>query len=131
MIDSIVSQRIKGTPQGSPLYPLLSNIVLNKLDDELERQGHKFVRYADNCNIYVRNQKSGERVMESISSFIESKLKLLVSREKSQICEVRQTKFLRYTIQNNESLTITKKSIELLKEKVLTITKRNRGVNIE
>ena len=79
MIDGIVSQRIEETPQGSPLSPLLSNIVLNELDDELERQGHKFVRYADDCNIYVRSQKAGERVMESISSFIESKFKLLVS----------------------------------------------------
>ena len=131
MIDGIVGQRIEGTPQGSPLSPLLSNIVLNELDDELERRGHKFVRYADDCNIYVRSQEAGERVMESISNFIESKLKLLVNREKSQVCEVRQTKFLGHTIQNDASLTIAKKSIERFKEKVRTITKRNRGVNIE
>ena len=131
MIDGIVSQRIEGTPQGSPLSPLLSNIVLNELDNELERRGHKFVRYADDCNIYVRSQEAGERVMESISNFIESKLKLLVNREKSQVCEVRQTKFLGHTIQNDGSLTIAKKSIERFKEKVRTITKRNRGVNIE
>jgi len=131
MIDGIVSQRIEGTPQGSPLSPLLSNIVLDELDNELERRGHKFVRYADDCNIYVRSQKAGERVMESISSFIESKLKLLVNREKSQVCEVSQTKFLGHTIQNDGSLSIAKKSIERFKEKVRTITKRNRGVSLE
>lgn len=131
MLDGIVSQRIEGTPQGSPLSPLLSNIVLNELDNELERRGHKFVRYADDCNIYVRSQEAGERVMESISSFIESKLKLLVNREKSQVCEVRQTKFLGHTIQNDGNLIIAKKSIERFKEKVRTITKRNRGISLE
>lgn len=131
MIDGIVSQRIEGTPQGSPLSPLLSNIVLNELDKELERRGHKFVRYADDCNIYVRSQEAGERVMESISSFIESKLKLLVNREKSQVCEVRQPKFLGHTIQNDGNLIIAKKSIERFKEKVRTITKRNRGISLE
>ncbi len=131
MIDGIVSQRIEGTPQGSPLSPLLSNIVLDELDNELQRRGHKFVRYADDCNIYVRSQEAGERVMESISNFIESKLKLLVNREKSQVCEVSQTKFLGHTIQNDGNLSIAKKSIERFKEKVRTITKRNRGVSLE
>lgn len=88
MTGGIVSQRIEGTPQGSPLSPLLSNIVLDELDKELEKRGHKFVRYADDCNIYVRSQMAGERVMESVSNFIESKLKLLVNRDKSQVCEV-------------------------------------------
>ena len=131
MIDGIVSQRIEGTPQGSTLSPLLSNIVLDELDNELERRGHKFVRYADDCNIYVRSQEAGERVMESISNFIESKLKLLVNRDKSQVCAVNQTKFLGHTIQRNGSLTIAKKSIERFKEKVRKITKRNRGVGLE
>ena len=131
MIDGIVSQRIEGTPQGSPLSPLLSNIVLDELDKELENRGHKFVRYADDCNIYVRSQEAGERVMESISNFIESKLKLLVNRDKSQVCAVNQTKFLGHTIQRNGSLTIAKKSIERFKEKVRKITKRNRGVGLE
>lgn len=131
MIDGIVSQRIEGTPQGSPLSPLLSNIVLDELDKELENRGHKFVRYADDCNIYVRSQVAGDRVMESISNFIESKLKLLVNRDKSQVCGVNQTKFLGHTIQKNGSLTISKKSIERFKEKVCLITKRNRGVSLE
>ena len=131
MIDDIESLRIEGTPQGSPLSPLLSNIVLDELDNELERRGHKFVRYADDCNIYVRSQEAGERVMESISNFIESKLKLLVNRDKSQVCQVSQTKFLGHTIQKDGSLSIAKKSIERFKEKVRTITKRNRGVSLE
>jgi group II intron reverse transcriptase/maturase len=131
MIDGIVSQRTEGTPQGSPLSPLLSNIVLDELDKELEKRGHKFVRYADDCNIYVRSQEAGERVMESVSNFIESKLKLLVNKDKSQVCEVNQTKFLGYTIQKDGSLSIAKKSIDRFKEKVRSITKRNRGIKFE
>jgi len=94
MVDGIVSQRTEGTPQGSPLSPLLSNIVLDELDKELERRGHKFVRYADDCNIYVRSQTAGDRVMESISTFIESTLKLHVNKDKSHVCKVNQSKFL-------------------------------------
>ena len=131
MVDGIVSQRTEGTPQGSPLSPLLSNIVLDEFDKELERRGHKFVRYADDCNIYVRSQVAGERVMESVSNFIESKLKLLVNKDKSQVCEVNQTKFLGYTIQKDGSLSIAKKSIDRFKEKVRSITKRNRGIKFE
>lgn len=131
MVDGLLSQRIEGTPQGSPLSPLLSNIVLDELDKELERRGHKFVRYADDCNIYVRSQVAGERVLESISNFIEGKLKLIVNKDKSQVCEVNQTKFLGYTIQKDGNLSIAKKSIDRLKEKVRHITKRNRGIKFE
>ena len=131
MVDGVVSQRTEGTPQGSPLSPLLSNIVLDELDKELERRGHKFVRFADDCNIYVRSQTAGERVMESLTGFIGSKLKLIVNREKSQVCEVNQTKFLGYTIQKDGNLSIAKKSIDRFKEKVRRITKRNRGVKFE
>jgi len=131
MPDGLVSQRTEGTPQGSPLSPLLSNIVLDELDKELEKRGHKFVRYADDSNIYVCRQAAGERVMELISTFIESKLKLLVNRDKSQVCEVNQTKLLGHTIQKSEILTIAKKSVERFKEKVRHITKRNRGVSLE
>lgn len=131
LIDGVVSQRTEGTPQGSPLSPLLSNIVLDELDEELERRGHKFVRYADDCNIYVRSQEAGERVMESVSNFIENKLKLLVNREKSQVCEVQDTKFLGYTIQKDGSLSIAKKSVDRFKEKIRSITKRNRGIKFE
>lgn len=131
LVDDIVSQRTEDTPQGSPLSPLLSNIVLDELDEELKRRGHKFVRYADDCNIYVRSQAAGERVMESISNFIERKLKLLVNGDKSQVCEVNQTKFLGYTIRKDGGLNIAKKSIDRFKEKVRGITKRNRGVKFK
>jgi RNA-directed DNA polymerase len=127
MTDGVMSQRTKGTPQGSPLSPLLSNIVLDELDKELEGRGHKFVRYADDCNIFVRSQAAGERVMQSISNFIEGKLKLIVNKTKSKVCYSNQTKFLGYTVQNGGYLTIANNSLERLKEKVRKITKRNRG----
>jgi len=101
LIDGVMSQRTEGTPQGSPLSPLLSNIVLDELDKELESRGHKFVRYADDCNIFVRSQAAGERVIQSVSGFIENKLKLIVNKDKSKVCLSDQTKFLGYTI--NES----------------------------
>lgn len=127
MADGVVSQRDEGTPQGSPLSPLLSNIVLDELDKELEGRGHKFVRFADDCNIFVRSQMAGERVMQSISNFIEGKLKLKVNKEKSKVCQSNQTKFLGYTVQKSGILTIARKSLDRLKEKIRTITKRNRG----
>jgi len=127
MIDGAVSQRTEGTPQGSPLSPLLSNIVLDELDKELESRGHKFVRYADDCNIFVRSQMAGERVMQSISNFIENKLKLKVNTEKSQVCWSNQTKFLGYTIQRDGNLSIAAGSLERMKDKIRKITKRNRG----
>ena len=131
MIGGFVSQRTEGTPQGSPLSPLLSNIVLDEMDKELESRGHKFVRYADDCNIFVQSQAAGERVMQSISNFIEGKLKLIVNQDKSQVCFVNQTKYLGYTIQNTGSLSIAIKSLDKLKAKVRKITKRNRGVKFE
>ena len=131
MTDGLLSQRTEGTPQGSPLSPLLSNIVLDELDKELERREHKFVRYADDCNIFVRSQKAGERVMQSISNFIEGKLKLRVNKEKSKVCQSHQTKFLGYTVQTDGTLTIAAKSLKRLKEKVRKITKRNRGRSFE
>ena len=79
----------EGTPQGGPLSPLLSNIVLDELDQELERRGHRFVRYADDCNIYVRSQRAGERVMKSVSEFITRKLKLKVNEQKSAVARPR------------------------------------------
>jgi group II intron reverse transcriptase/maturase len=131
MTDGTISQRTEGTPQGSPLSPLLSNIVLDELDKELERRGHKFVRYADDCNIFVRSQEAGERVMQSISNFIEGKLKLIVNKEKSKVCQVNQTKFLGYTVQPDGTLTVARQSLDRLKEKVRKITKRNRGRSFE
>src|SRR5689334_22107645 len=85
MENGLVSPSVEGTPQGGPLSPLLSNLVLDELDRELERRGHRFVRYADDCNIYVRSERAGQRVMESITNFIETKLKLKVNSEKSAV----------------------------------------------
>ena len=85
MINGIVTTSEEGTPQGGPLSPLLSNIVLDELDKELEERGHKFVRYADDCNIYVKTKKAGNRVMNSVTSFIEGKLKLKVNLNKSAV----------------------------------------------
>ena len=131
MTDGVVSQRTEGTPQGSPLSPLLSNIVLDELDKKLEERGHKFVRYADDCNIFVRSQTAGERVMQSISDSIEGKLKLQINQEKSQVCPSNQTKFLGYTIRWDGTLSIANKSLERIKDKVRKITKRNRGRSFE
>lgn len=131
MTDGVVSQRTEGTPQGSPLSPLLSNIVLDELDKELEGRGHKFVRYADDCNIFVRSQAAGKRVMQSISDFIEGKLKLWINQEKSQVCPSNQTKFLGYTIQWDGNLSIAAKSFERIKDKIRKITIRNRGRSLE
>ncbi|UKJ05998.1 group II intron reverse transcriptase/maturase [Solitalea lacus] len=127
LVDGVIGVRTSGTPQGSPLSPILSNIVLDELDKELERRGHKFVRYADDCNIFVRSQAASERVFGSISNFIESTLKLKINREKSKVCPVNQSKFLGYTIQDDGRLTIAKQSKENLKAKIRKITKRNRG----
>ena len=101
------------------------------MDKELERRGHTFVRYADDCNIFVRSQEAGERVMQSISNFIADKLKLKVNADKSKVCRVGKSKFLGYTIRGNGTLSIAPKSIERLKSKVRKITRRNRGVKFE
>jgi RNA-directed DNA polymerase len=128
MLGGIASQRIEGTPQGSPLSPLLSNIVLDELDKELEKRGHKFCRYADDCNIYVRSQKAGERVMETIGRFIEEKLKLKINRKKSKVSTSNQTKFLGYRVQLNGRLVVSPQNISRFKDKIRIITRRNRGV---
>lgn len=127
----LISQRTEGTPQGSPLSPLLSNIVLDELDKELEKRGHQFCRYADDCNIYVRTRKSGERVMESIGKFIEERLKLKINRQKSKVVPSGETKFLGYRIVKDGILTISPVNINRLKDKVRKITTRNRGVSLK
>jgi RNA-directed DNA polymerase len=131
MEDGLCEQRVAGAPQGGPLSPLLSNIVLDELDRELERRGHSFCRYADDCNIYVKSKKAGERVMESIVKFIEKKLKLKVNRSKSGVGHCSDVKFLGYTIMSGGGVRVADKSIDRFKEKVRAITKRNRGVKLE
>jgi len=131
MEGGLVEQRVAGTPQGGPLSPLLSNIVLDELDKELENRGHKFCRYADDCNIYVNSKKAGERVMESIIKFIERKLKLKVNHAKSGVRHCSEVKFLGYTLLPEGGIRVADKSIARLKDKVREITKRNRGVSFE
>jgi group II intron reverse transcriptase/maturase len=131
MEGGVLEQRTAGTPQGGPLSPLLSNIVLDELDKELENRGHSFCRYADDCNIYVKSRKAGERVMASVIDFIEKKLKLRVNRTKSGVRHCSDVKFLGYTLLADGGIRIADKSIDRLKDKVREITKRNRGINFE
>lgn len=128
MTGGLVEQRTSGTPQGSPLSPLLSNIVLDELDKELEKRGHSFCRYADDCNIYVSSKRSGERVMKSLIDFIEQKLKLKVNRKKSGVKHCTESKFLGYTLLPGGGVRVSDVSIKRLKDKIRGITKRNRGV---
>jgi len=131
MQDGVSQRREEGTPQGSPLSPLLSNILLDELDKELEKRGHRFCRYADDCNAYVRSAKAGYRLMESITKFLERRLKLKVNRLKSAVGCVNERKFLGYRLQSDGRLTIAPESIVRLKDKIRQKTKRNRGRSFE
>jgi group II intron reverse transcriptase/maturase len=131
MDGGLVEQRTAGTPQGGPLSPLLSNIVLDELDKELERRGHSFCRYADDCNIYVKSEKAGLRVMDSIITFIETKLKLKVNHDKSGVRHCSNTKFLGYTLLPDGGIRVSDQSIDRLKCRIREITRRNRGVSFE
>lgn len=131
MEGGLVEQRTAGTPQGGPLSPLLSNIVLDELDKELEKRGHSFCRYADDCNIFVKSRKAGERILASIIKFIEGKLKLKVNREKSGVRHCSEVKFLGYTCLPNGGIRVSDKTINRLKDKVREITRRNRGVRFD
>jgi len=133
MEKGLVSPMDEGTPQGGPLSPWLSNIVLDELDRELERRGHRFVRYADDCNIYVRSQRSGERVMESVTRFISKKLKLKVNSEKSAVARPWERKFLGFSFTGKEPRRrrIAPKAMERFKERARELTQRTRGVSLE
>lgn len=134
MENGTVSARSEGTPQGSPLSPILSNIVLDELDKELERRGHKFVRYADDLSIYVRSYKSAERVKESITKFIEGKLKLKVNQTKSKISRPQDSNLLGfsfYTDKNGYQIRISDKSYQKIKVKVKELTSRKWSISME
>jgi RNA-directed DNA polymerase len=133
MEGGLVSPVDEGTPQGGPLSPLLSNIVLDELDRELEQRGHRFVRYADDCNIYVRSQRAGERVMESITRFITAKLKLKVNSEKSAVAEPWERKFLGFSFTRfgEPRRRIAPKAILRFKERIRELTRRTRGISVE
>jgi RNA-directed DNA polymerase len=130
MQDGLISQRLQGTPQGSPLSPVLSNIVLDELDKELEARGHRFVRYADDQIILVKSEVAAERVYKSITDFIENRMLLKVNREKSRIGRPQELNFLGYSIQLDGGLGISQESLKRFKQKLRRITRRNKGVSL-
>jgi RNA-directed DNA polymerase len=133
MQNGLVSPSVEGTPQGGPLSPLLSNLVLDELDRELERRGHRFVRYADDCNIYVRSQRAGQRVMESITRFITQRLKLKVNDKKSAVARPQERKFLGFSFTDGPVIRrrIAPKAVERFKERIREITRQAKGVSLE
>src|SRR5713101_479470 len=131
--DGWVSPVDEGTPQGGPLSPLLSNLVLDELDQELERRGHRFVRYADDCNTYVGSERAGQRVMESVTQFITQKLKLKVNESKSAAARPQGRKFLGFSFTDGPEIkrAIAPKSLVRFKRRVREITRRAKGVSID
>jgi RNA-directed DNA polymerase len=132
MENGLVSSSEEGTPQGGPLSPLLSNLMLDDLDRELERRGLRFVRYADDCNIYVRSRRAGERVMQSITRFISDQLKLQVNQSKSAVARPAERKFLgfSFTSSRQPKRRIAPQTLMRFKKRVRELTKRNRGVSV-
>lgn len=131
MSDGVCVSREEGTPQGGPLSPLLANLLLDDLDKELERRGHAFCRYADDCNIYVQSQKAGERVLASVTEFLERKLRLRVNRDKSAVAPVVERKFLGHRLLPGGGLGIAPQSLARAKERLRRITRRSRGVSMQ
>lgn len=123
----------EGTPQGGPLSPLLSNLVLDELDRELARRGHRFVRYADDCNIYVRSEKAGHRVMQSLTRFIEGHLKLQINKGKSAVARPWERSFLGFTFKNEVGYRrrIADKAVARFKHRIRELTARHRGISLE
>ena len=133
MENGLVGPVDEGTPQGGPLSPLLSNLVLDELDRELERRRHCFVRYADDCNIYVGSRRAGERVKRSITGFITRRLKLKVNEQKSAVARPAERKFLGFSVSNAQEpkRRIAAKALLRFKRKVRELTGRTRGISIE
>jgi RNA-directed DNA polymerase len=133
MENGLVSPSVEGTPQGGPLSPLLSNLVLDELDWELERRGHCFVRYADDSNIYVRSERAGQRVMESVTRFITQKLKLKVNEAKSAVAQPQARKFLGFSFTPGPEVkrAIAPKALDRFKRRIREITRRAKSVSIE
>jgi len=129
----VTTARVEGTPQGGPLSPLLSNILLDELDKELERRGHRFCRYADDANVYVATRTSGERVMASITGYLSERLKLTVNQSKSAVDRPWKRTFLSYrmTWHRKPRLTVAKKAVDRLKANLKTIFRRGRGKSIQ
>lgn len=131
MQDGVCIERHEGAPQGGPLSPLLANLLLDDLDKELERRGHRFCRYADDCNIYVQSKVAGERVMASVTRFLEDVLHLRVNREKIAVAYIEERKFLGHRLLGGGKLGIAPKSLQRAKERIRSITRRNRGISLD
>lgn len=134
MINGEFNRTVKGTPQGGPLSPILSNIILDDLDKELERRGHKFCRYADDCNIYVKSERAGKRVIESITLFIEKKLKLKINKDKSAVARPWKRKFLGFSFywaRYSAKIRVSAQAVNRYKDKVRKITSRSKPFTIE
>jgi RNA-directed DNA polymerase len=133
MENGLVSPTDEGTPQGGPLSPLLSNLVLDELDRELQKRGHRFVRYADDCDIYVRSERAGQRVMKSMEHFISKKLKLKVNAAKSAVARPWERKFLGFTFTSNRQprRRIAPKALARFTRKVRELTRRTRGISVQ
>jgi len=131
MQGGVVIERHEGTPQGGPLSPLLANLLLDDLDQELERRGHRFCRYADDCNIYVQSEAAGERVMVSVIAFLEGRLRLKVNRQKSAVAHVEKRSFLGHRLLRGGGLGLAPKSLARAKERLRRLTRRNRGISLE
>jgi len=128
MQDGVCVRRDEGTPQGGPLSPLLANLLLDDWDKEREHRGHAFCRYADDCNIDVRSEEAGRRVMASVTTFLEARLKLRVNREKSAVARVEERKFLGYRLLSDGKLVIAPTSLERARQRIKAIASRNRGI---
>jgi RNA-directed DNA polymerase len=133
MVGGVASPRPEGTPQGGPLSPLLSNILLNELDCELERRGHAFFRYADDCNIYVRSKQAGDRVLSSLTRYLMKRLKLTVNVQKSAVDRPWRRRFLGYTMtwHQRPRLSVAPLSVQRLKGKVRAACRRGRGRRLD
>lgn len=129
MEGGVVSPRTEGTPQGGPLSPVLSNILLDDLDKELERRGHRFARYADDCNVYVKSQAAGERVLASLERFVSARLRLKVNRAKSAVARPWERKFLGYSVTAHRTpkLKVATESVQRLKAKLRPVLRTGRG----
>jgi group II intron reverse transcriptase/maturase len=134
MVNGVVTDTEEGTPQGGPLSPLLSNIMLDDLDKELEKRGHKFVRYADDCNVYVKTRRAGERVMGSVVQFLEKKLKLKVNRQKSKVDRASRVKFLGfsfYKYRGEVRIRVATRSLQRFRQRMRRLTRRTRSGKLE
>lgn len=134
MVNGVVMEPEEGTPQGGPLSPLLSNIMLDDLDKELEKRGHKFVRYADDCNVYVKTQRAGERVKGSVVQILEKKLKLKVNRQKSKVDRASRVKFLGFSLykyRGEVRIRVATKSLQRFRRRLRRLTRRTRSGKLE